>query len=285
VLRGSAANNTAADTDSIYCHLLVVTGADVHHQVPLESYQCLVYKPHEHGNQDGIDELKSVQVQVHLPESFVSEHRRFLSGINIPVLRITGGVYDDNGVLVVPEKINGESAVVITNKVSPHRRLLAMTGAKKVLSVRVVTNSGQEPQESFDDLRGRIMGTGPFPQVHTLRTQMKKCTFGAVDIQPADGNDGTGIRDGVVQVTVNVRIDETCNILGACQEDIRRQTENQIQQPLQNFDFAMFCLPDGAAFGPGGVDTWAAFAYRGGNVSINKKAAITVDRSSPPKNH
>jgi hypothetical protein len=78
VLRGSAANNTAADADSIHCHLLVVTGADVHY---------LVHKPHEHGNQDCIDELKSVQVQVHLPESFVSEHRRFLSGINIPVLR------------------------------------------------------------------------------------------------------------------------------------------------------------------------------------------------------
>jgi hypothetical protein len=47
--------------------------------------------------------------------------------------------------------------------------------------------------------------------------------MGALDIRPS--NDGTGIIDGV-QVTVNAH--RYTQYLGACQEEIRRQTEMQI---------------------------------------------------------
>jgi hypothetical protein len=103
--------------------------------------------------------------------------------------------------------------------------------------------------------------------MHTVCSQMKACSMDALDIRPADSNDGTGIIDGVVQVTVNLRFDNTCNILGTCQEEIRRQTEMQMEQRLQYFDFIMFCVPDGSTFGLNGSEFWAAFAYLGNNVS------------------
>jgi hypothetical protein len=266
VLRGATATTPTPAADSIDCHLLVVAGTDMYDGAHLERYQCLVSKSHGNEDQDGIDEYDMPSlVEVELPEVFVSEHRRILA--NTPVLRINGGVYDDSGVLVVPEKHKGRLGVVVTDKISPHRRLAVMTGVKKLLAVRVVTTSGQEPSESFDDLRGRIMGAGPRPEMHTVCSQMKACTMGALDIQPANSDDGTGIVDGVVQVTVNLRIDDTCNILGACQEEIRRQTERHMEQQLQYFDFVMFCVPDGGAFGLDGRESWAAFAYLGNNVS------------------
>jgi hypothetical protein len=66
-------------------------------------------------------------VEVELPETFRSEHRRILA--DTPVLRITGGVYDDSGVPVVPEK-EGRSGVVVTGH---FRRTVvtAMTGVKR----------------------------------------------------------------------------------------------------------------------------------------------------------
>jgi hypothetical protein len=264
VLRGTAttATNPTPTTTSIDidCHLLAVAGTDIYYNVRLESYQCLVHQSH----QDGIDEheVQSL-VEVQLPEGFVSEHRNILA--NSPVLRITGGVYDENGVLVVPEKHNGQPGVVVSDKISRHRRLGVMTGVKKVLAVRVLTTSGQEPRESFDELRGRIMGKGPRPEMHTVCTQIEACSMDTIDMQPADSSDGIGIIDGVVEVTLNLNIDNTCNILGACQEEIRRQTEMQMEQQLQHFDFVMFCVPDGSTFY--GQDSWAAFAYRGNNVS------------------
>jgi hypothetical protein len=277
VLRGTAAAvaNPTSATDSIDCHLLVVAGTDMHDGAHLERYQCLVSKSHGNKSEDGVDkyEMPSL-VEVELPGTFVSEHRRILA--NTPVLRITGGVYDDSGVLVVPEKHTGRLGVVVTDKISPHRRLAAMRGVKKVLAVRVVTTSGQEPVETFDELRGRIMGAGPRPEMHTVCTQMKACSMGALDIRPADSNDGTGIIDGVVQVSVSLRIDNTCNILGACQEEIRRQTEMQMGQQLQYFDFIMFCVPDGATFGQNGGDSWAAFAYLGNNVSSLKLLVMVI---------
>jgi hypothetical protein len=266
VLRGTTVSTSTPAADSIDCHLLVVAGTDMHNGAHLERYQCLVSKSHENKIQDGIDELTMPSlVQVELPEVFVSEHRHILA--DTPVLRITGGNYDDSGVLVVSEKHKGRLGVVVTDTISPHRRLAAMTGVKKVLAVRVVTTSGQEPSESFDELRGRIMGAGPRPEMHTVCSQMKACSMDALDIQPADSNDGIGIIDGVVQVTVNLLIDSTCNILGACQEEIRRQTEMQMERQLQYFDFIMFCVPDGSTFGLNGSEDWAAFAYLGNNVS------------------
>jgi hypothetical protein len=266
VLRGATATTPTPAADSIDCHLHIVAGTDMYDGAHLEKYQCLVSKSHENESQDDIDGYEMLSlVEVELPETFVSEHRRILA--HTPVLRITGGVYDNSGVLVAPEKHKGRRGVVVTDKVSPHRRLAVMTGVKKVLAVRVVTTLGQEPSESFDELRGRIMGAGPRPEMHTVCSQMKACSMDALDIQPADSNDGTGIIDGVVQVTVNLRIDNSCNILGACQEEIRRQTEMQMEQRLQHFDFIMFCVPDGSTFGLTGSDSWAAFAYLGNNVS------------------
>lgn len=266
MLRGTAVTTPTSASDSIDCHLLVVAGTDIHHGAHLERYQCLVNKTHGNETQDGVDhyEMPSL-VEVELPDMFVSEHRRILA--NTPVLRITGGVYDDSGILVVPEKHKGRLGVVVTDKISPHRRLAVMTGVKKVLAVRVVTTSGQEPSETFDELRGRIMGMGPRPEMHTVCSQMKACSMDSLHIQPADRNDGSGIIDGVVQVTMNLRIDNTCNILGVCQEEIRHQTEMQMEQQLQYFDFVMFCVPDGSTFGTSGNDSWAAFAYLGSNVS------------------
>jgi hypothetical protein len=43
--------------------------------------------------------------------------------------------------------------------------------------------------------------------------------------------------------------------LGACQEEIRRQTEMQMEQQLQYFDFIMFCA-DGSTFGLNGSESW-----------------------------
>jgi hypothetical protein len=67
-------------------------------------------------------------VEVELPETFRSEHRRILA--DNPVLRITGGVYDDSGVPVVPEK-EGRLGVVVTGHYSARTVVTAMTGVKR----------------------------------------------------------------------------------------------------------------------------------------------------------
>jgi hypothetical protein len=98
--------------------------------------------------------------------------------------------------------------------------------------------------------------------MHTVCTQMKALLNGRHS--STDRNDGTGIIDGVVQ-RPTLRIDNT-QYLGACQEEIRRQTEMQTEQQLQYFDFIMFCVSDGSTFGLNGSESCFT-AYLGNNVS------------------
>jgi hypothetical protein len=97
--------------DSIDCHLPVVAGTDIlrwcsSREIPVPREQ--------------VPRKKRAKMVATRPRCrhwkwschVVLEHRRILA--NTPVLRITGGVYDDSGVPVVPEKLMRDDRVVVT---------------------------------------------------------------------------------------------------------------------------------------------------------------------------
>jgi hypothetical protein len=245
--------------DAIDCQLFVADGRDNVNDIGLFSFLCVIET--EKG-------LKTVEID--LPTDFVDKHQERLW--NTPVLRILGGVVHTDALLLSDDA----EIVIIANK-SAHRRLAPTSGQPNALSVRIVTSGGEEPKDSFDVLRGQVMGYGPLAQTHTFRSQYENCSFGAQQIQAATSEDGNGIVDGVVEVQVDFNIgDGTCNILGTCQDDIIAQTEAVLGVPLSHFDFVMFCVPDGGTFGANGAATWAAFAYGGSNVSFCETTAVCI---------
>jgi hypothetical protein len=237
------------DDDAIFCHLFVATAsqAEEHGDETFVKYQCLF----EH------DESRRKH-EIALPEAFLKEHQRII--MQNPVLRIPGGAITKHSVHI-PENAD----ITIHAETSPRRRLAPKSGQPRVLTVRVIA-SGRGPSESKSILQGRVHGTGPDAQANTVLTQFKKCSFGAQDIQTATGN---GVENGVVDVNVNIET-ASCNILGECQDQIIAATESQLRipsgsldSPNTEYDFVMFCMPDGSMFGNGGKTTWAAFAYTG----------------------
>lgn len=273
VLHNSNINNKHNST-VVDCRLLAVAGwDDAYPNDTLESFHC-----HTIGfpaSNETSTNSPTITLAVNLPADFVDSHRTLLSS-GTAVLRFKDAVIRHEKVLTVA---NSSSITVLGDSDRQHgisRRLTAYTGVKKALSVRIVTTSGQEPVDTLDILRGRVMGRGPEAVPNTFRSQFYQCSMGALDIQPATAQDGRGIVDGVVQVTVPVSIDASCNILGTCQEEIIRRTEMALNQKLQHFDYVLFCLPTGAAFGESGRTTWAAFAYRSGNTQFYQRGLCGI---------
>jgi hypothetical protein len=140
-------------------------------------------------------------------------------------------------------------------------------GTTKALAVRLVTAGGNEPTKSLEELRGRVMGFGPLKEIHTFRTQYELCSFGQQKIGVASSPaDGSGILDGVVQVTFPYEMDKCDVIQGTCQGDIVTSIAQSLGIPnLEAFNFVMICMPSGSTFRGGKI--WSAFAYYSRNVS------------------
>jgi hypothetical protein len=254
-LRGSQ------DDNAIFCHLFVATGlgAEEDGDDILVKYQCL-FDNHEN---------RRHKYDIDLPESFLKEHERNI--MQNPVLRIPGGTVTKHSVHV-PENAD----ITIHAETSQRRRLSPKSGTPKTLTVRVIANGNARPQESKSQLRARVFGVGPDAQDNTVFTQYKKCSFGALDIQPATS--GNGVRSGVVDVNAPIDI-ASCNILGDCQYQVIAATERQLNigtgsldSSNSPYDFVMFCMPDGTMFGEGGRTTWSAFAYTGEQTAFSRKA-------------
>ena len=109
-----------------------------------------------------------------------------------------------------------------------------------------------------------------------MLTQYDKCSFGKQQLQPA--TEGSGVVDGVSQVQVDFSIggNSPCDILGSCATEIERQTEIQLGEQLTNYDFVMFCVPDGSRFGSNGSTNWAAFAYIGSRTAYFQRGFCSV---------
>jgi hypothetical protein len=251
-LRGS-------EDDAIFCHLFIASGSEdeEHGVATLIKYQCLFD-----------DDESRHRHEIDLPESFLKEHKSLL--MQNPVLRIPGGVVRKQAVLV-PENAD----ITVHADTSPHRRLAPKSGTPKALTVRIIANGNAQPQETKSQLQGRVYGVGPDAQNNTVWSQYKKCSFGALDVQPTTA--GNGVQSGVVDVNANIDI-ATCNILGDCQDQIIAATELQLgispgslDSSNPPYDFVMFCIPDGTMFGENGKTTWAAFAYTGDRTAFFQK--------------
>jgi len=237
-----------ADHDqALFCHLFVASAAVIDEAERVSKYQCMFDN----------DDNNGIMHEIDLPVDFLKDHESLILGT--PILKIPGGQMLDNGAVHVPDF----STVTIHAKTSPRRRLAPRSGTPNVLAV-YVTAPGETPRDSASDMRGRIFQKGPQYEDNTVITQYDKCSFGKQKIQ--ETSNGSNIVDGVVEVSVPFSIGGStpCNILGDCKARIEDATARRLGKTnLDEYDFLMFCVPDGSMFGAGGKTTWAAFGYTG----------------------
>jgi hypothetical protein len=126
VLLGTTVTTPTPGADSIDCHLPVVAGTEYlrcsSREIPVPREQV----PRKR-SQDGSDETEMPSLRKWSCQK--RSCRNTVASRRYPVLRITGGVFDDSGV-PVPEKL-GTTRGVVEHEISPHRRHNVMTGVKR----------------------------------------------------------------------------------------------------------------------------------------------------------
>lgn len=149
------------------------------------------------------------------------------------------------------------------------RRRLATSGDIRVLAVRVIA-SNAEPSFDLTELSDSVFGTDGDPL--NLKSQMGACSNGAFNVLPAltrnpDENISPtytpGIRDGVIEVRINVAVDDNRN-----DEAMRTAATNELKRlfsvsspELALANHIMYCLPDGSM-------SSIAYAFVGGWMSV-----------------
>jgi Gametolysin peptidase M11 len=150
------------------------------------------------------------------------------------------------------------------------RRLAPKNGSVSVLSVYVTSVFGETPIETMDEIRQRLFGIGHnagLANTSTLLELYDHCSFGSLRMQPA--NEGNGVVDGLVHVSVPFRLaDGSCSLSADqgdssshCRDQISEATESTLGRSLDTYDITLFCVPDGIMYM--GSTNWFAFAFIG----------------------
>lgn len=198
--------------------------------------------------------------QILLPESFVRDSKRYIG--DSPVLRISEATIERDSV-TFPVGAN----ITLQSKRLPNRRLATVPsrGTSSVVAARIVTEGGEQPSNTLNELRGQVFGVGRDAERQTVLTQYEQCSFGAKKLEAATV--GTGVVDGVVQVQVNLPI-AGCNMLGECQDIVREAIASTLDESLEAYGMVMVCVPTGSTFGNNPDRFWSAFAYTSNDVSV-----------------
>ncbi len=135
-------------------------------------------------------------------------------------------------------------------------RHLAITGAKKVLAVRVIASDAQITSTE-DELSDGVFGT--FGNAVNLKSQMEDCSYNQLSIDMADDSigDSTSISNGVVSVTLTGT--STADGDSVMRNAITAELTSQFgTSPVNLADHVLYCLPSGTMSGIAYayIDSW-----------------------------
>ena len=200
-----------------------------------------------------------------LPEDFVFENDNLIES-GLAYVRIEGVTIDEE---VNTMKLYPESVVEF---VDSHRRLKGDSmrlGIKRLVAIRVVTTKGEEPEETADDIRGTIFGTGPTPEVNNVVTQYSAVSNGLLRYRPVHDGD---IVDGVGEVEVDMKI-RGRQVGSNFQDKIKKAAAKKFG-PLEDLaDQVIFCLPNGSYLL--GSNEWTGFTFLYEGYSFYQRSRCT----------
>lgn len=146
-----------------------------------------------------------------------------------------------------------------TNNGKGHRSLYNLQGVSKVLAVRIVALDA-ETTHSANDCRAHTFGgyddQGVLDDMN-MKSQIDACSYGKLKfVEPEDDPAYPDVVGGVVTVTLNQTVAGVSHgtVLGWA-----RETTPLFAGPLDQYDYVMYFMPPGVAFGGA-----AAFGYMPG---------------------
>lgn len=238
------------DEDCILCHLTDIDALDDSNDEDKESNELVCHHDHDLGFRDTL--------AVTLPGSVLEEYEALIQ---------SGAAH-----LCIPRRFRVGNSIVVPEgtNVKPYQRRKLLShkdytiGTKRVLAVRITSASGEEPDESVEDIQAAIFGSGDDTSFTSVVHQYEAVSHGQLQLIPAQGS---GIENGVIQVQLpdsfagkEIQSDLTSNILA--------MTREAVGLPLDEVaEHFIFCLPSNSLLN--GKSTWTAFTYLFEPVSAN----------------
>jgi Gametolysin peptidase M11 len=196
--------------------------------------------------------------RIELPGNFTNPNRDELATAQAMVCISHGHVDRDSYKITIEQ---GAKISLLPRGRRVQSDIAPVVGERTILAVQLTTTfmlEGQTKEEhpgmTKSEIEGSIFGTGLNAPGHSLVSQYRACSFGALDFRPAVGN---GIENGVAQVVMRKPV-AGGEILGSLQDDILEAAEEQMGS-LGQFDHIIFCIPDDALMA--GAEKWTAFTY------------------------
>jgi len=214
------------------------------------SYVCLGDTP------DGVD----LAYGIVLPPDILQELEKSTSPPSSPRLLIISRAFVDHRSTTIRIASDAEISVVESAGSSNwgfQRRLAKKTGTSRVLVLRV-TYRGTSPVITGTQLAGRIFGLGSAAESVNLSSQLWACSFGKLNLVPAENSDR--IQDGVTEISITEKVDGDFSVRQL--ENLVVDKANRIFGGLSTqFDHVVLVLPKGFVYGG---RAYLAYGYLGG---------------------
>jgi len=231
-------NERIESTNNLVCRVVVVEMKQSgENKRPEKShFRCETRPEQEPDGQGGMT------YTLELPPQFVAQHPYLEKGDTF--IEILNG-------MAIRENVVGEPSIIYPLPTSitifgDHKRQLleaaipiAVEGTRTVLVVRV-TALDSEVSVSKADISASIFGLGDSVEIVNLRSQYSACSFGKIDMKPAEGH---GIIDGVGEIFLNRNI-TGLNTL-SFENTLAIMTEQKFGSIEDNFKHVVYCMPPG----------------------------------------
>jgi hypothetical protein len=201
--------------------------------------------------------------RIDIPADFIVAHEDVLATGAASVCISAGSIDPENYSVYVAD---GAELTIVEDRRKLNTR--KMSGTRSVLAVQLTTSYMSDSFRQMEDsgvstsqIEGSIFGTGPDSPGHSLVSQYKECSFGALNLEPARG---PNIVDGVVEVQLNRPV-AGGEILGSLQDDIIEAIEKRVGS-VDLYDHLIICIPDNALMNS--RPKWTAFTYFSSHWSI-----------------
>jgi hypothetical protein len=258
---------------------------------------CHIVRPQVSFDDDMLEELPPIMCvtkrpersyresfEIDLTESFLVKYSHLIDAGDAFVC-IEGGYVDVVGrvVVVPPNDSNNASSIELLQVTSfkqqqQHDRELQQSssvttpqraGTKRLLVVRIISLTGQEPAESVDAIEGAIFGTGINPEAIPFQASVVKqyaaVSHGKLHFVPAVDTVNNHTTTGVVEVIVSLPV-EGAPLLQDLVPEVMNATEAALGPLDELADAFIFCLPDGATIN--GKEYWIAISIHSEPVSL-----------------
>ena len=235
--------------------------------VPTSTYRCITDETQE-GDGDS-EEAYSIN----FPTAFFIAHKERLDS-NISRICIIGGSairteFGKPDYIVIPPNAGIHFVASLSNR----DRLLAQTGSRSVLLVRVTAPSSTQSASSTS-LADATFGTGG--QQYSMASQYSSCSAGKLTFVAASGYPGK-----VLNGVLDIYFYESINYFDIF--DLENSMITAVKASLgvadlgSTFSNIMFCMPYGTTFYSGGSKDWLAYAYVPGQYSYYNNGECSLN--------